>query len=294
MEQLAYLLAQPFQLAAGEAWAVVDDTSSRTVTIPGGAAHAYRIFLGSTSVHTPATPGDLLHVLEDLLGALWTVRLGADGHVVVTYLGASPATLTPPGGSAVVELLGHVDVGTAWSPDEARAAPYLPTHCVFASVVDPDTGWQVKPGRFNGARMPTGVVYGWSDRLQARTRAVTLKYLPKDVLAREAIVAAETGTAPGTPASGPLDRWNNAWALEPAQAPPWGAMETVATSGAQALGCTDDLQRLVAGTSTAFDVVYVTPESLRDARVALTIEHYDARRDLTGLEMSYAGEGSRS
>lgn len=294
MEQLAYLLAQPFQLAAGEAWDIVDDTSSRTVTIPGGASHAYRIFLGSTSVHTPATPGDLLSVVESLLGALWTVRLGTDGRVVITYLGASPASLTPPVGSAVMELFGHPDFGTLWTPDEARPAPNLPTHCVFASVVDPDTGWQVKPGRFNGARMPAGVVYGWSDRLQARTRAITLKYLPKDALAREAIVVSETGTAPGTPASGPLDRWNNAWAAEPAQPPPWGAMETIATAGAQACGWTDDLQRLIAGSAVAFDVAYVTPDSLREAKVVLSVEHFDLRRDVTGLELSYAGEGSRS
>lgn len=294
MEQPSYLLAQPFQLAAPETWDVVDDTSSRTITVPGGASHAYRILLGSTSVHTPATPGDLLHVLEQLLGSLWTVRLGADGRVAIAYSGASPGSLTPPGGSAVAQLLGGHDFGTTWAPDESRPAPSLPTHCIFAGVCDPDTGWRLAAGRFAGSVMPDGTVYGWSDRLASRTRAVTLRWLPKDALARESILVGEAGTAPGTPAYGPLDRWLDAWSAEPAQPPPWGAMETVATCGAQALGWTDDLQRLVAGTAVAFDVVYLTPTSLKEARAVLSVEHFDARRDVTGLELSYAGEGSRS
>jgi hypothetical protein len=290
MEQIAYLLAQPFVLAA-ETWDIVDDTSTRSVALPAG---TYRVFLGHPSTHSASIPGDLLAHLEAALGSLWTVRLGADALVRISYLGTSPATLTPPPSSPVPSILGQPLFSGSWAADETRVASYLPTHCVFAAVVDPDTGWQVTPGRFNGARLPRGVVYGWGDRLQSRTRQVTLKYLPKDALAREAILVSEAGTAPGTPAIGPLDRWYDAWATDPAQSPPWGAMETIATAGAQACGWTDDLQRLIAGLWLAFDVVYVTPESLRETKVVLSVEHYDLRRDITGLELSYAGAGSRS
>lgn len=289
-EQPCALLAQPVTLEA-ESWTVTDDLGTmRTVTIPAG---TYRVLLGSTSTRTAVAPGDLLAHVEAALGASWTVRLTTSGRVRITYLGPSAptGTLDPPGGSPAMCVLGSPTLPASWTVGQTVDASYLPTHTVFAAAVAPDTGWQGMTGRFAGAKIPGGPVYGWSDRLGRRERSLTFRLLPKDAAQYSALVA--DGAAPGTPALGPVARALNPWASEPAQAPPWGAIETLSTAGAQSLGFTDDLQRIIAGTSSTYDVAYLTPDSLRDAKASLSVEGFDPRRDLAGVVLSWAGEVSR-
>lgn len=291
MEEPCALLAQPVTLNA-ETWTVTDDTgTNRSVVFPAG---TYRVLLGSTSTRTSAAPGDLLAHIEAALGASWTVRMTTSGRVRVTYLGpmTTVGVLTPPmGGSTMMRVLGSPALPNTWDVGDAVTASYLPTHCIFAAAVDPDTGWQGLSGRFAGAKLPTGVVYGWGDRLGRRERSLSFRLHPKDAAQYSALVGA--GASPGTPALGPVARALNPWASEPAQTAPWGAIETIATAGAQSLGFTDDLQRVIAGTLSTFDNVYLTPEAIRDAKAALSVERFDPRRDVTGLVLSWAGEVSR-
>ncbi len=288
-EQPCALLAQPVTFTT-ETWTVTDDTGSgRSVTLPAG---TYRVLLGSTSTHTAGAPGDLLAHIEAALGASWTVRMTASGRVAITYVGSTTGVLTAPGGgSPMFTVLGAPTLPGSWVTNDVVTATYLPTHCILAAAVAPDTGWQGATGRFAGAKIPGGPVYGWGDRLGRRERSLTFRLLPKDAAQYSALVGA--GAAPGTPALGPTSRALNPWASEPAQSPPWGAIETVSTAGAQALGFTDDLQRVIAGTSSTYDVAYLTPEALRDAKAQLSVEGFDPRRDLAGLVLSWAGEVSR-
>jgi hypothetical protein len=291
MEQPCALLAQPVTLGA-EVWTVTDDTGTgRSVTFPAG---VYRVLLGSTTTRTSGAPGDLLAHIEAALGASWTVRMTTSGRVRVTYLGpmVTVGVLTPPmGGSTMMRVLGSPTLPATWNVGDTATASYLPTHGIFAAAVDPDTGWQAMPGRFAGARLSTGAVYGWGDRLARRERSLTFRLLPKDAAQYTALVGA--GAAPGTPALGPTARALNPWASEPAQAPPWGAIETIATAGAQSLGFSDDLQRVIAGTSSTFDVAYLTPDALRDAKAVVSVERFDPRRDLAGVVLSWSAEVSR-
>jgi len=290
METPNALLAQPFTITA-ETWTVTDDVgTSRTVTIPAG---TYRVVLGAASTHTVDAPGDLLTRLNTAFGSSWRWALGTDGRARVTYLGPSVSTgilLAPMGGSAVLAILGTLTLPATFAVDDVAHATYLPTHSIFAATVDPDSGWEVAPGRFAGARMPDGSVYGWGDRLQRLTRTVGFRLLPKNGAVWSALSTA--GTAPGTPAEGPRARWLDPTASEPAQAAPWGAMETIATADGQALGWTTDLQGVLAGTVTSCERVYLTPETLVSAKTQLSVKGWDPRRDIVGVELAFAGEES--
>lgn len=289
-EQPNALLAQPFTIPA-ETWTVTDDVgTSRTVVIPAG---TYRIVLGAASTHTVDAPGDLITRLNTAFGASWRWRLRTDGRAEVAYLGPSVTVgvLTPPmGGSTVLAILGALNPPNTFSVGDSSHAPYLPTHCIFAATVDPDSGWEIMPGRFAGARMPDGSVYGWGDRLQRLTRSIGFRLLPRNGSVWSALSTA--GTAPGTPAEGPRARWLDATAGEPAQAAPWGAMETIATAGGQALGWTTDLQGVLAGTVTSCERVYLSPEAISSAKMVLSVKGWDPRRDVTGVELAFAGEES--
>lgn len=290
METPNALLAQPFTIAA-ETWTVTDDAgTSRAVTVPAG---TYRVVLGAASTHTADAPGDLLTRLNTSFGSSWHWKLRSDGRAEVAYLGPSVTVgvLTPPmGGSTVLTILGALNPPATFSIGDSSHAPYLPTHCIFAATVDPDTGWEITPGRFAGARLPEGPVYGWGDRLQQLTRTVGFRLLPRNGAVWSALATA--GTAPGTPAEGPRARWLDATALEPAQAPPWGAMETIATAGGQSLGWTTELQGVLAGTVTSCERVYLTPDALTRAKTQLSVKGWDPRRDLVGVELAFAGEES--
>lgn len=286
------LLAQPFTITA-ETWTLTDDVgTTRTVTIPAG---TYRVVLGSATTHTPDVPGDLLARLNTTFGASWRWAMGTDGRVSLSYLGptVTVGVATPPmGGSTVLKILGGLTPLAFFNVNAHATATYLPTHAILASTVDPDSGWELAAGRFAGARMPDGSVYGWGDGLQRLTRTLGFRLMPRNADVWTALSMA--GVAPGTPAEGPRTRWLDATASEPAQAPPWGAMETIATAGGQALGFTTDLQGILAGTVTTFERVYLTPDAIAQAKTQVSVKGWDPRRDLTGLELAFAGEGSLS
>lgn len=284
-ESLGYLLAQSFQLTGSQAMSTTDDRgSAQTRTLAAG---WFRVLLANGMGNSHADPAELLAAVEGALDATkWTVALTSAGRVRFTYLGSSTGSISFSGATTLRALLGFTGNVGPLATNASATATYAPTHCVFATAMDPDSGWIDQAARFAGAQMPDGTVYGWHDgRVQLR-RTAAFKLLPKDA----AFAASQSSDA--TPCFPAGSRRLSPSTGEPAQAPPWGALDTLATAYGLECGITwGSLQEIIAGTVTAYEKVYLTPEMAQAPRVALSIPGYDARRDVA-LELSYAGEGT--
>jgi hypothetical protein len=284
-ESLGYLLAQSFQLTGSQAMSTTDDRggpTSRTV-----AAGWYRTLLANGMGNSHTDPAELLAAVEGALDATkWTVALTSTGRVRFTYLGSSTGSISFSGATTLRNLLGFAGNVGPLATNGTATATHAPTHCVFAAAMDPDSGWVDQAARFAGAQLPNGTVYGWHDGRNNYRRSAAFKLLPKDAAFAASLASDAT---PAFPAG---SRWLAPSTGEPAQAPPWGALDTLATAYGIECGITwGELQQVLAGTVTAYEKVYLTPEMAQAPRVALSIPGYDARRDVA-VELSYAGEGT--
>lgn len=283
-ESLGYLLAQTYQIASSATCTTTDDRGGPTDRVV--AAGYYRTFLApSTGAGTATDPAELLLAIETALGASkWRVRLVASGLVRISYLGSSTGTLTLP--SPLAALLGHTSP-VVLNANASLDGTYLPTHCVFAAACDPDGGWLDGPARFAGAALPTGAVYGWSDGRAMLRRQAAFTALPKTWAFRTSLGAS------GTPAFPAMTRALSPITSEPAQAAPWSALDTHSTAlGVQCAITWGDLEALIGGTATTYDLVYLAPEhATAGARLNLWRAGYDARRTWS-FEALFAGEAT--
>lgn len=284
-ESIGYLLAQPFQIASMQTMATTDDRGgpdNRDL-----ASGWFRVLLAGGVGATHTDPSELLAAVEAALGATkWTVAMGAAGKVTFTYLGSGTGTITWSSAATLQAILGLTGNVGPLATNATATATYQPTHCLFAAACDPDTGWTDGAARFAGAALPDGTVYGWHDGRAVLRRAASYRLLPKD-----AAFVTSLGSS-GTPAFPAASRRLSPATGEPAQAPPWSALDTLATAyGLECAAVWGDLQEVIAGTVTAYERVYLAPEMAAAGRVALSVPGYDARRDVS-LELLYAGVGS--
>lgn len=285
-EPLGYMLAQAFRIATTATLTTTDDRGGPTNRSLG--AKWYRTFLApSGGTGTETDPAELLLAVETALGASkWRVRMTASGLVRITYLGTGTGTLTIAT-SDLANLLGHTGGSFTLATNAFRDGEYPPTHCLFAHVCEPDTGWIDGPGRFAGAALPSGVVYGWHDGRNVLKRTATFAALPKTWALRSSLGAS------GTPAYPVSSRLQSPSTGEPGQDPPWSVLDTQATAaGLQCAVTWGDFEALVGGTVTAYDLVYLSPEQFTaGGRVSLWRPGYDARRSYA-LELVFAGAGA--
>lgn len=285
-ERLGYLFAQAFELTAAATLVTTDDRGGPT-TRTLLAAH-YRTFLApSTGTGTETDPAELLLAVETVLGATkWTVRMTSAGLVRITYLGTGTGQLAI-GTADLAALLGHTGGVISLTSNTYHDGEYPPTHCLFASFCDPDTGWIDTPGRFAGSALPGGVVYGWHDGRVEYRRTATFSALPKTWATRSSLGAS------GTPAYPADSRMGAPSTGEPGQDPPWSCLDAHATAaGRQCAVCWGDFEELVGGSSSAYDVVYLAPEQwTAGSRVSLWRPGYDARRSYT-IDVLRAGAGT--
>jgi hypothetical protein len=289
-EPPAYLLAQAYELTAQVPKTTDDRGGPTNRTLAAG---WYRTFLALTSgaAGTAVEPKELLTYLSAALGATkWTVRLTAAGFVEIAYTGTGTGEIDLSPCTTLRALLGFTGNIGPLASGAAQIASYLPTHCLFAYVVEGDGAWVETPGRVAAAELPTGRVYAWDDGLNSWHRLAVWSKLPRDWTARTALAS---GSSPAYGlASRRLDSGNG----EPGQTPPWGANDTLATSQGRQCGvCWGTLAALVAGTTDAYELVYMAPATrTAGGRITLArgMEGYDARRDFA-LELVYAGEAER-
>lgn len=284
-ERLGYLFAQTFHLAASSTLVTTDDRGGPTTRTL--AAGWYRTFLcPAAGTGTETDPAELLLAVETALGATkWSVRMTSAGLVRVTYLGSGSGTLAI-GTADLANLLGITSGAITLTPNASHDADYPPTHCLFAHVCEPDTGWIDAPGRFAGATLPNGVVYGWHDGRNALKRSATFAALPKTWALRTSLGAS------GTPAYPAEARMQVPSTGEPGQDPPWSALDTHATAaGLQCAVTWGDFEAIVAGSVTSYDLVYLALEQFTGGgRVSLWRQGYDARRSYA-IEVVRAGAG---
>jgi hypothetical protein len=166
-EPLGYMLAQPFHIASAATLVTTDDRGGPTARTL--AAAWYRVFLApSTGTGAENDPAELLLAVETALGATkWSVRMTASGIVRITYLGTGTGQLAI-GTADLAALLGHTGGVISLASGAHHDGEYPPTHCLFASFCDPDTGWVDLPSRFAGSALPGGVVIN-DDFWQHRT-----------------------------------------------------------------------------------------------------------------------------
>ena len=294
MEVIDYLISQTFELTALNTTVTDDAGAGRTVTTAAG---SYRTFAARTAAGTGAAddPYELLYALTQLFGAArWLFSLTAAGKVKVTSLNVAASSITWH--ATIAALLGFTSNVGPLATNASQTASKLPSHVVLFAACD-DTGWRRKPGRFSGATLPSGKVYGWGDRLQGLTRTLTLKLLPKDDDARTTLITADPTSAPPTPCFGVTSRVTSPGTGEPAQALPWGVVDTLGTAGARSLGVIlGTLQTAIATPAgAAFEHCYFTPETIATGGdVRLSVEGYDPRRDVGGIELSYYATEARS
>jgi len=285
-ERLGYLFAQPFELTAAATLVTTDDRGGPTARTL--AAAWYRVFLApSTGTGAENDPAELLLAVETALDPTrWRVRLTAEGLVRITYLGTGSGSLAI-GTSDLANVLGHTGGVITLASNTSHDGEYPPTHCLFAHVCEPDSGWIDQPGRFAGAALPDGTVYGWHDGRNVLKRSASFAALPKTWALRTSLGAS------GTPAYPVASRVASPSTGEPGQAPPWSALDTQATAASLQCAVTwGDFEALVAGSVTEYDLVYFTPEHFTAGqRVSLWRQGYDARRTYA-FEVLYAGVGA--
>ena len=287
-ESLGYLLAQSFNVASTLTFTTTDSRggpTNRTL-----AAGWYRVKLAASgaggTAHTD--PKELLAAFETALGGptYWAVELTSAGKVRVVYKSTGTGTITLSGATTLRSLLGFTgDIGPL-AAGASATSDYQPTHCVFAAFMDPDTGWIDQPQRYASSAMPDGTVYGWHDGRATLRRTASFKLMPKDAGFVTSLASTSTQAFPVA------SRWLSPSTGEPGQAPPWSAHDAIVTAHTLECGMVwGTLQEVIAGTSTSFEKVYLTPEMAGASRIALSIPGYDARRDVS-FELSYAGAGS--
>ena len=277
-ETLCYMLAQPYTLTAQTL--VVNDSvgSPRNVILPAG---VYRTLLAaSAGTGTAADPYELIRTLRTQLGiATWDAKMLVDGRVRLTYLGTGTGSITLT--ATVNALLGNTGSASLGplAPKGTFTADRQPTHCVFAAAAE-DDGWQTVQGRTAAQEMPDGTTYGWQDRRTRLTRRLSLSLLPKDDATRSTIGSTST------PALAEPTYRLDPGASAPAQAPPWSVGQTLATAVGARCGWTDDLQGVIAGTTTTCDVVALSPDS-HSAASTLSVPGYDPRRTVGPIGLSW-------
>jgi hypothetical protein len=286
-ERVLDMIAQAFRIAAAQTIKTTDERGGPTSrTVPAG---WYRTRLApAAGAGTEADPAEFLAAVETALAtSKWTVRMVADGRVRITYTGTGTGTIDLSTSTIVRALLGFTgDVGPLSTGASATGA-FHPTHVVCSIATSPDSGWQDQPARFAGATLGDGTVYGWTDGIARYRRSLTLRLHPRD-----SSLWSVTGMI-GTPAFSAASRLRSPSTGEPGQAPPWAVTDFLATSLGRSLGVAlGTAQGVIAGTTTTYDIAYLTPEHASQAgRIALSVPGYDARRDVS-IEISYAGQGA--
>lgn len=275
-EAIGYMLAQAFHIVDAQTASTTDDRGGPTTRTLAAAWYRTRL-CPVAGTGTETDPAELLNAVAAALGSTkWTVRLVPSGFVEITYTGTGTGTISWGAGNIGL-LLGFSSGVGPLAANTSATATYLPSHCVLSIACDPDTGWVDGPGRFAGAALPNGTVYGWHDGRATMKRTAAFRLLPRDWTARTSL------SAQGTPAYPVNTRWLSPSTSEPYQALPWSALDMLATAAGRQCGVTwGDFAAIFAGTVTSYDVVYLAPETFtQGTRLSLSVDKYDGRRDVT-------------
>lgn len=291
------LLAFAVKWTTGALNATVTDnggTGRAVALIPSGTFWT-RTFLAPNSGGTSeALPRDLLRYVQAQLNASpatgnpWTVALDVTGLVKITYGGASAASITWGGAVAVGRALGF-EANISVSAGGSQTAAHHPAYCFFPRSLEGDTGVQAEPSILSASLRADGLVDAWDEGVQLLQRTLRAKYQPSTEAQRTA--RSLYGTPFYPPASEPTRRTKPTAAPASAPASGWTVHEWFACCPGRRIAYSlYDLQDLIAGTSSAYTIGAVVPDSIRNRgdRAALTIPSYQSLVDVPSFDLTEA------
>lgn len=291
------MMAQVLVLTGELSVQVQDAHSTRTVTLVAGGSTEYaRNFLADRSAAgtSSSVPYDLLDALEDLFNTApgatyWTVRLDPTGAVRITYAHGSGTGKVNwsagTGGTTIRNLLGHTGSDTgSLSPAGSILGAYAPAGTIVATAADEsDNGWQARPVSVAAATTAGGTTYAIDDGSRTDRRSFRLRLLP--YTATEQTSGEYLTPAFPLDVAGSSSRWKSPSTTYYTGAYANSAHEFVAAChrATGELGiCIGELQTLIAGSTTDFDVGSLTAETVRveEDLFPLSVAGFYKRRDL--------------
>lgn len=284
-ERIHAMYAQTFLFAADYSCAVESDGVPSTATFTVDGLYA-RIYLAqSANLGTSEEDAlELLQFVEDALGADWTVALGTDGYVRITFSGSLLGEIDWAGAEDIARLLGFTTSTLSFVADETKVAPYQPVGVMYSVSID-STDWTATPNESAYAMTAGGVGYGWGSETDLVTKTVSLGHHP-----RTPADAAALGS-PLTP-MWPADNLSETWSAPTGPIGvlgPWTVSKFLATSRGRMIAAVfSNFQTFGAG--SVYELGYQTPESIARAKaISPQVAGWRQRSRRAEFELSRVG-----
>lgn len=274
------MLAQPFTFTANyTATTTGDDAGTKNFNFNGLTARVFLAGAATGSGVDETDPLELLAVVEANLGASWTVRMGIDGRVRITYVGSLVGEITWGTSIVIARLLGFTASTLSGLEGVPVAAPYPPMGVVYCKAREKATDWTMRAAGLSGALAGNGVVTGRTDGRRILTQTFTSRVHPRTWAEASDPQTLSYATPLYAQDSTPARRFQPAGPL--GVLPPWSVDEFVTTAlGHRCAFALGTFQALVAGTRTDFEVGYLLPEMIRDLKSPKSAGNWRVFRDV--------------
>lgn len=284
-----HLIAAPVQWTTAQTGSYTTSSGTQAVTFVASGKWTRTWLAPNTGGTSEAAPTDLLRLVQAGLNAvtpgLWFVRLNSSGYVEIEYGGIFTSTLTLS--TAIAKALGYSSTTPGpFASGAIISATSHPAWCWLPYSLANDTGWRPSPTTLIAARHADGSVTAYDEGVQAIERAFRADYAPTSEAVR---LSRSLLATPYWPPESEPSRWTTPTIRPEAVSDAWTVHESLSTFVGLRLAYTiGDLQALIAGTSTAYTVGYLDPESIRtvDQRAALSIPNYVSLVSVPGFTLT--------
>lgn len=189
--KITTMLAATYFLSSSQTLYLTNDlTSSLTsVSVPNGYYTTYLINTSSTDFSNGVVdkPWCILQKTRERLGNYFDFGLTADGKTQIRYRGYSTGSISFVSSSAMKNALGFTETVLTFYSGSVLTSSYQPYGAVFSINSSDSDGWQTEYSQTAYAETPMGIVYGFKDDYFKLTRKFTLKFLPRNQTAKNAL-----------------------------------------------------------------------------------------------------------
>jgi hypothetical protein len=303
-ETITTALNATFGLADKTDLAVTENGVGSTVTIGTAATLTFwRIYIASSaSAATPSTsvgsPKNLLAHIDAKLSANWVVALNTAGFVTFRYTGAGTGTIVFPD-TTLRNALGY-QANISLASGATSQASYHPTHTAYFLGAANATNWQDDPPLAALAETRDGRTYGYADSAAVQTYTFDGLYHPYEWNSRTALGLSATDSS-ATPYQGDASR-RKTRASTAGITPPFGltdffyacvANNSYDANGAKCGALLGTFQTALAGTTTTFDEVFVSAETLTKRNAAKpSIPNWSLRMNWERIALRWYATGT--
>ena len=189
--KITTMLAATYFLSSSQTLYLTNDlTSSLTsVSVPNGYYTTYLINTSSTDFFFFFVDKTwcILQKTRERLGNYFDFGLTADGKTQIRYRGYSTGSISFVSSSAMKNALGFTETVLTFYSGSVLTSSYQPYGAVFSINSSDSDGWQTEYSQTAYAETPMGIVYGFKDDYFKLTRKFTLKFLPRNQTAKNAL-----------------------------------------------------------------------------------------------------------